>query len=361
LKAPGRPFACEVLTDESRTIALAGACAPWVFANAGADGYYRTAYPSEVLRAMAPNVGTDLTAAERLSLLDDEWALMRTGRHSVSDYLTLATGLGREHTSGVLEEVANRLSFVRDYLTSGATRTRFEAFARSLLRPLFDEVGFSGSSSETDDRHSLRAAVIAALGTIAHDPDVIARARTAADRALAGNAELEPTMAGAVIKTAAMHGTAALFDALLNAAEHASEPDERYRYLYALGEFRDPALIERGLKLSLTPQLRSQDTAIFLARFFANPDARDRALAFVGENWTPLAPKIAIFGGDTTLIGSMATFCDARSRDKITAFFDAHKLPAAKRTLEQTLEKIDNCVALREKQTPAVEAWLAGR
>ena len=362
LKAPGRPApVCEVLTEEARTITIAGACAPWVFANAGADGYYRTAYPSDVLHAMAPRVGVDLTPAERLSLLDDEWAVMRTGRHPIGDYLTLAAALGREHTSGVLEEVANRLSFVRDYLTGGATRTRFEAFTRSLLRPLFDEVGCSGPSSETDDRRSLRAAVVAALGTIAIDPDVIARARSAVDRALAGTAELEPTVRAAVIKTAAMHGNAALFDSLAAAAERASDPIERYRYLYALAEFRDPTLMERGLQLALSPQLRSQDTAVYLARFFANPDARERALAFLREQWTALEPKITIFGGDTTLIASMAGFCDAGSRDRITTFFAEHQLPAAARTLDQTIERINNCIALREKQTPAVEAWLAAR
>ena len=36
---------CEVMTEESQTLTIAGACAPWVFANAGAHGYYRTAYP----------------------------------------------------------------------------------------------------------------------------------------------------------------------------------------------------------------------------------------------------------------------------------------------------------------------------
>ena len=41
---------CEVMTEESRTLNIAGACAPWVFANAGAHGYYRTAYPSELLQ-----------------------------------------------------------------------------------------------------------------------------------------------------------------------------------------------------------------------------------------------------------------------------------------------------------------------
>jgi aminopeptidase N len=362
MKVPGQTTAsCEVLTEESRTLPLAGACVPWVFANAGADGYYRSAYASDVLRAIASRIGTDLTAPERLSLLDDEWALMRAGRHRVSDYLTLAAGVGREHTSGVLDEVANRLSFVHDYLTTAATRGRFEAFTRSLLRPLFDELGFSGPPSETDDRRSLRAVVVAALGTIARDPDVVATARAAVDRALAGSAPLEPTLASAAVKTAATHGDAALFEALAAAADRAMDPEEHYRYLYALAAFRDPALIDRGLRLALSPQLRTQDTAIYLARFFANPDARDRALAFVIENWDALAPKLAIFGGDTKIVRAMGAFCDATSRDRIAAFFAEHKLPGAARTLDQTLEQIANCIVMREKQTPAVEAWLAGR
>jgi aminopeptidase N len=362
LKAPGQPApSCELVSEPSHTVTMAGACVPWVFANAGADGYYRTAYPTEVLRAIAPRIGTDLTAPERLSLLDDEWALMRAGRHTAADYLTLAAGLGRERTSGVLDEVANRLSFVHDYLTTAASRTRFEQFTRALLRPLFDEVGFTGSPSESDDRRSLRAVVVAALGSVARDADVAARARAAVDKALAGSAQIEPTLAGAAVRTAAMHGDAALFAALAAAADRAMDPDQHYRYLYALAEFRDPALIERGLRLALTPQLRTQDTALYLARFFANADARDRALAFVTEQWTALQPKLAIFGSDTNLVRAMGAFCDAGARARIASFFGEHKLPGAARTLEQTLERIDQCIAVREKQTPAVEAWLAAR
>jgi len=363
LKTPSQQSpTCELLSDETRTINIAGgACAPWVFANAGADGYYRTAYSSEMLRAMAPRVGTDLTAEERLSLLDDEWAMVRTARHEISDYLTLVTGLGREHSSGVLGEVGNRLSFISEYLTSGASRTKFEAFVRSLLRPVFDEVGFSSSATEGDDRKALRAAVVGGLGTIAEDPEVVTLSRNALERSLAANIPLEPTLAGAVVQTAAMHGDAALFDALVAAADRTTDPDQHYRYLYALGSFRDPALVDRGLKLALADKLRSQDTAIYLSQFFGNPDARERAFAFVSDNWDALAPKLTIFGADTYLIRSMTNFCDPQWRDKVSAFFTQHKLPAGARALDQTLESINNCVALREKQAPNVDAWLAAR
>src|SRR3954447_12378577 len=166
VKAPGQATAaCDVMTEASHTMKLPGACAPWIFANAGAHGYYRTAYPSDMLRTIAPKVATDLSAPERLVLLDDEWALVRAGRHTAADYLTLAAGYGREHTSGVLEEVARRLAAIDEDLTTETTRLPFEAFTRSLLRPLLDEIGFAGTASDNDDRRSLRSVLIAALGT----------------------------------------------------------------------------------------------------------------------------------------------------------------------------------------------------
>jgi aminopeptidase N len=352
---------CEILTEPRQTLTAANGCAPWIFANAGARGYYRTAYPPEMLRLMAPHVETDLTAAERFSLVDDEWALVRAGRHSVADYLTLISGFGREHTSGILKDVTDRLGFIGEYLVAPTDAARLQAFTRSLLRPLYEELGFSGTASEKDDRRELRAAVVLALGTTGNDPDVIAKARTALDRSLAGGPALEPTLAAPVMAIAAMHGDAKLYDALTNATTKAASPEDQYRALYALAKFPEPALIDRGLKRTLTSDIRTQDLSIYLARFFDNPAARERAWAFVKSNWSVLAPKIAIFGGDTSLVRALGTFCDASRRDDITSFFAAHRLPSAARTLDQTIERIDNCVALRTTQMSPVSAWLDAR
>ncbi len=72
------------------------------------------------------------------------------------------------------------------------------------------------------------------------------------------------------------------------------------------------------------------------------------------QHWQELKPKVTIFGGDTALVASLSSFCDAPARDDIASFFAAHPLPGAARTLTQTIEQINNCIALREKQTPAV-------
>ena len=291
---------CFVATQPRQVLTLDGRmCSPWIFANAGAQGYYRTAYSPEALRALTPHV-QELTAPERLSLAGDEWALVRAGRHGVGEFMTLATGFANEQTSGVLSSIADRLDLVHEYLTTDANRPGFEAFVRSLFGPLFQQVGFGSTPADSDERRALRSTLIATLGTTGADPELAAQARAALDRTLAGGAPLDPTLAGAIIEVAAQHGDRALHAALLAASDRATAPAERYRYLYALAHFRDPALIDRGLEYSLTPKLRSQDTAAFFSRFLSEDAARPRAWAFLKQHWAELEPKVTIFGGDSS-------------------------------------------------------------
>ena len=359
-KAPGASAAvCPIVDRRDQVIDLARGCPPWVFVNAGAHGYYRTAYPSAMLRAMAPAIQTALTPPERLSLVEDSWALVRAGRNSAADYLTIASGFGREQTSGVLSLVTQRLSFIDEYLTPAAVQPKLRAWVRSLLWPSFDALGIVQRPSDGDDRRALRAVVITALGTTGGDSDVIAQARAAVDRALAGGAPLEPDTALALIEVAATHGDPRLFEALWAAAERTSAPDEHYRYLNALAMFREPALVERALGESLSPRMRSQDTALYLSRFFFNPAARDRVWAFVKEHWSDLEAKLRISFGEGRVVSGVGAFCDARTRDDVRAFFAAHPLSSAVRTLDTAIERIDNCIAIRDKQTPLVTEWLA--
>jgi aminopeptidase N len=363
LKTSGQQNAtCDILSGPSQTITVGTAgCVPWVFANAGAKGYYRTAYAPEALKAMAPHVEDTLSAPERLSLLGDEWALVRTSRHTVAEYLTVASGFGRERTTGVLGLVSDGLRFIHQYLTTDATRAGFEAFTRSLLRPSYDEVGFASASGDADDRRALRAALIGTLGTTGGDPEVVATSRAALDRALGGGRPLDPAVAGAIVRVAAEQGDAKLYDALVAASDRVTSPEEHYRYVYAVADFRDPALIDRALQYSLSPQLRSQDTAIYLGRFFDNEAARLRAWSFLKQHWAELESKIVISFGDVNLVNSLASFCDAPTRDDIKTFFAEHRLPTAARTLDQTIERIDNCIELRDKQTTTLTEWLATR
>jgi aminopeptidase N len=358
---PSNGGICTVVSDPQERTDIAHGCPSWVFANAGAVGYYRTEYPPAMLRSLSNDVELRLTGAERLSLVNDEWAMVRAGRHSMADYLSLATHFGRERTNGVLSAVVDRLAFIREYLTDTTTRPAFEEFVRTLLQPAMKEVGFTAAGDDADERRTLRATLIDALGTTADDPDVAKSARQALDRALSGGTPLDPTLASAIVSTAAAHGDERLFNALADAARRAKSPEDEYRYLNALPDFREPALIERALARVLSPDMRSQDAALYFARFFDNPAARDRAWAFTTTHWSELQSKAFIFGGDSRLVLAAGAFCDPRSREAVKTFFTEHPLPAATRALAQSLERVDMCISLREKQALAVADWLAHR
>jgi aminopeptidase N len=360
-KTPGATPGGEVVGPEATVQLAAASCPRWAFVNAGAFGYFRSAYSPDMLRALAPDIASSFTEPERLTIAGDEWALVRAGRHSVANYLTLATGFGNEHANGVLGEVSARLLFVRDALTSGETRQKYEQFMQSLFGPLYRELGLNASPGDDDDKRALRATVVQALDQGGNDAGLASDARAALEKSLSGGTPMDATVAGAVTGVAARHGDKALWEALLNASQKANSPDERYRDLYALGSFEDPALIDRGLNFALTPDLRSQDTATFLGAFLANPIARPRAWSFVKQHWDQLGPKTTISLGDVRFVESLGAFCDAQSRDDIKNFFTVHKLPAASRALDQTIERINNCIAMKEKESPAVTTWLAAR
>src|SRR6202023_460169 len=125
-------------------------------------------------------------------------------------------------------------------------------------------------------------------------------------------------------------------------------------YLSALAYFDDPPLVQRGLERALTDEIRGQDTGFYLRGFLVNRATNVRAWAFVKQHWATLLPKLSISGADAGLVASLTSFCDAGARDDIKSFFGAHRLPSAARALDQTVELINNCIALLETQTPAL-------
>jgi aminopeptidase N/puromycin-sensitive aminopeptidase len=350
-----------LLTEPSQTVPVGEGCLPWVFVNAGGRGYYRTLYPRDVLKALARDAETALSAPERLSLIADEWALVRAGRDSVANYLDLASGFGREPIADVLGVVTTRLASIDADITTTSNRPAFRRFVADLLLPAYREVGFERRAQDDEDRRSLRNVLVAGLGEIAQDAGVIARARTAVDHALQGSEPLDPILANALVRIAAAHGDERLYEALKQAAARATNPQEHNRYFFALTAFTDPVLVRRALDVTLSAEVRSQDAALYLVSFFGNEAAREPAWAFVKAHWAELEPKVTIALGDSYLVGGLAAYCSADARDDIRSFFTAHPLPSAERTLQQTLERIDNCVATQRRERPALNEWLAGR
>ncbi|PYX88049.1 MAG: peptidase, partial [Acidobacteria bacterium] len=166
---------CELLKDKEQNLDIAG-CRPWVFANAGASGYYRAGYETSAFRAMSRNAEKDFSPAERIVLVRDAWAAVRAGQQPIGDFLELAEELQTDRNSSVVQQLNRELDYIGEYLVSDANRPQYQAWVRGLLQPVLKDVGWLPASNEDTNRKDLRAHVIYTLGYTARDPEVLAKA-----------------------------------------------------------------------------------------------------------------------------------------------------------------------------------------
>lgn len=352
--AEGRA-ACDVLDHKSEPLALT-ACPSWVMGNAGARGYYRTALAPEALRRIAADV-EKLTPAERMILVADEWALVRAGRHTAASFLDLASGFKDERTAAVIQTLSGPLQQIGEDLVTAQNREAYRRWLRDLFRPALADIGW-GSPSDDDERRSLRAGIVGLLGN-ARDPEVMAKARELVDREMKNAGSVDATLLNAVLGFAAREGDAELYRRYLERSQAAVDPEERYRYLYALADFADPKLVRDTMALVLSDRVRSQDAKIFIANMLGNEDARELVWTLVRENWSAIQKKTGESVGNTIVVNALAMFCDPAHRQEIKTFFATHPVPDAERTLQQTLERVGSCAAFAEAQRGHVGAWLA--
>jgi aminopeptidase N len=349
---------CELLSKKQESFTLPQ-CAPWVLANTGAKGYFRSAYEPQVIRTISAGLESKLIAAERIRLLGDEWALVRVGQHRIGDYLALAAGLQADRNSAVMKEVTEQLLYISDYLVTDSASGAYQEWVRRLFTPAARELGWQPSAGENDDRKTLRAYVLDALGYSGRDPQTLADVTRLALLALENPSAVDASIAGTVFHLAAINGDASLYEKMLAGMRRASSPEERAVLMRALSEFRDPKLLERTLQLALTPEIRSQDMAFLISAVVENPAGRRIGWDFMRTHWAEIEK---ILGGFNTgdLVGSTSAFCDSGMRDEVKNFFATHKPPAQERTLKQSLERISYCVNVRSLQADDLATWLQG-
>ncbi|HWK30715.1 MAG TPA: ERAP1-like C-terminal domain-containing protein, partial [Terriglobales bacterium] len=274
----------------------------------------------------------------------------------ISDFMILVSGLGNEQDSHVMDTVTDRVTYIGDYLVP-SDRTQFQAWVRNLLGPQAKELGWNTTAGESDERRQLRKEVLYTLGYQGRDPEVLARAREEAPKVIDGTSQIDPNLYGSIVTLAAINGDAALFDAYQSQLKKAKSPAEYYRYLYGLTEFRDPALVQRGLSMLVSPEMRNQDAPHYLAAYYRVADSQAAAWDFTKKHWPDLQHHWTTWGGGTVVNGTH-NFCDAKLRNDVMQFFATHKVAASERGLKQSVERIDYCIDLRTQQAPKLAAWL---
>jgi aminopeptidase N len=355
---PGGETKCQLLGRRAQSASMKG-CSANIIANDESRGYYFSEYAPEAVRALARTAPRALTPVERIGVLGDEWWMVRSGRHDIGAYLDFAGALADDDTPAVIDAVGDRLSTTGNYVVPSMYRPRYQEWIRGRFGPALAALGLPGDPKDSDDRQSRRAVLLQLVGIVGNDAAVQARARELTAKYIADRMSLPGTLAPTVLQVGAFGGDSMLYSQYVAQLERtAADPDEYYRFFNALFWFRDPALTTRTLEFAISPAVRTQDTGTLIAGLLTRPWSRDAAWEFTKANWPTLTQKLGTFQGIPSIIGALGSFCSAEKANEVKQFFSKNPMPSAERTLQQSIERIENCAALVQRQSPAIVTWL---
>ena len=349
-KTTGKP-ACVLLGSADQQFKLSASKFP--FANAGAKGYYRSSYPRAIYQDILARAET-LTPEERIILMGDQWALMRSGAATVGDNLNLAAALRNDPDPVVLGKALAMISEIADRIGTDDERADLRAWIREQFTPVYRALGPVPASKdiEPQSKQQMRALLFVALGD-AKDSSVMAEARTLANRYIADQTSVTPSLAPYALYVAATNGDAELYDKLLTLRASSSDPEVQATSLFLTTHFTDSALIARTLDSVAVGKMRNKDGATMLAILVRSRDTRDQAWNYITRNWDRIQVS-----SRSRLVPAAGSFCSAEKRDEILRFFNAHGV-AADGPLKMADEAINSCIQLRDAQEPHLREWLA--
>ncbi|HWP66381.1 MAG TPA: M1 family aminopeptidase [Candidatus Limnocylindria bacterium] len=351
-----------LVTRASAEVPLGRTRPSWVYGNAAAGGFYRVAHDPADLAALLAHPAATLTAVERLALVGDQWALVRSGRASIESFLAVVDALGEEHDHDVLDGLAAALAVLDEQVTvpGSPLQKALRRWIAGRFGPAFRKLGWKAGPRETDAVRLRRAALLRIVGGIAEDAETMRTARTWLDRYLRNRRALEPNLADAVVGLAARGGDLALYERYRAVIDRARTPQERRRFLLQLASFRAPAAVRRTLRDALTPAIPTQDVAFVFMRMFANPAAGEPAWRFLTSHWKAVRERIPPLML-ARLVDATPALRELRFAREVGAFFRANPLPEAARALRQALEVFRLNAELRRRVTPGLRRWLADR
>ena len=330
----------------------------WLLPDADARGYYRWQLPTDRLLALAERADEALGPRERIALLGNAGSLLDAGAIGGADYLRILRAFADDPDPEVIQGLLGALGKVESAFVPEELEEPFAVWVRRTLGPALERLGREPRPGEPEAASLLRPDLLARLGAVGRDPEVLAWARSAASAFLADRGSVDPALAGVALRLAAIGGDEELFAAYRRGFEAPRVPDDRGRFLAALGSFTDGPLRRRALDYTLTGPLRPDEMGTLPFVLSNGPAGPDLVLDWLEENWDEFTGKmipdfvrfLAFLGG------GCSSERLAGARELLTG--PGREIEGVEVTLGRVAEQVEGCLALREREGEEVAAYL---
>ena len=324
--------------------------------NVKGAGNYRVEYdePSwnSLLRTL-PQMGVE----DRVNLLSDAWALVQANRASVSGYFGLVDKLPSSTELAEREQIINVLDFINRLLIGRPEREKFQAYARSILRPTFDALGWDLKDGEPATAGNLRASLINALGDL-NDQEIVASCRERFKKYLSNPQSLQPDLRPPILAVVGRYADEATWNQLHELGLKTTSTEEKQNYYDALAGAIDSTLVKKTLPIALTDELPTSRAVFLVSKVARESDHPEIAWDFAKANMKALLAKTDALGANRYAPSLFTFFSDDSRSDELKAYAKLN-LPAESATdVAKAVDEIQFRSEFKKRLANQLSAWI---
>ncbi|PYL73045.1 MAG: aminopeptidase [Verrucomicrobia bacterium] len=324
--------------------------------NVKGAGNYRVEYdePSwnSLLRTL-PQMGVE----DRVNLLSDAWALVQANRASVSGYFGLVDKLPSSTELAEREQIINVLDFINRLLIGRPEREKFQAYARSILRPTFDALGWEAKAGEPATAGNLRASLINALGDL-NDQEIVVGCRERFKKYLSNPQSLQPDLRPPILAVVGRYADEATWNQLHELGLKTTSTEEKQNYYDALAGAIDSTLVKKTLPIALTDELPTSRAVFLVSKVARESDHPEIAWDFAKANMKALLAKTDALGANRYAPSLFTFFSDDSRADELKAYAKLN-LPAESATdVAKAVDEIQFRSEFKKRLANQLSAWI---
>jgi alanyl aminopeptidase len=347
-----------LLTQSEQIVALETKATPaWIHPNADEAGYYRWSVPEETFSRLASDAERTLDTRERVGFLGNARALLESGRLSGEQYVKTLEVFATDPDPEVIGNVIDGLGKLRQTFFAEGRDAALAPFVRQTLAPALARFGTVKREGEPERVTALRPDLLETLGDAGRDEAVLSEMERLASACLADPASVDPSLQDTAIKMSAIRGDSALFDRYRDRFQTATVPTERRRFLYALGNFRDPALADRAREYVFKGPLRPQEVLSIPRIQGSIPSEAEKTFAWMTAHYAELAARIP--ADFMVFLPEFADGCSPQRAAEAKSFFTnpEHAPPGTTKELSRVEESVGDCVSLDAREGESVRRY----
>jgi aminopeptidase N len=354
---PGEPAAVSLLMT-SKTMELPNTSGESALKlNIDGAGNYRVQYDEaswKLLLAELPK----LSSADRVNLLSDAWALVQASRAPLAHYLDLLEKLPNKTELAEHEQIMHVFDFINRLLAAEPQRKEFQKYARSILRPSFEQVGWEPKSGERVKIASLRASLIKSLGDL-DDKEIVAGCRERFQKYLTDPKSLAPDLRAPVFAVVGRYADEAAWNKLHELGLKTTSIEEKQNYYDALASVIDPKLAAKTLEISLGDELPTSRAIYLVSKVARQSEHPELAWNFAKAHMKQLLAKTDAIGANSYAPGLFTFFSDAARIAELERYAKSDLPPTAAKDVAKAIDEVGFRAEFKPLVLTQIASWIA--